>query len=180
MKTTTNGFKRSNEWLFYSDDVWLYKFPLSHCFTVELSEGTYNSPNSHSYCLNTKESKAQDHSCQPTRWASYPGTKCGPSARTPRCGSAPCCSCCRESRPPPWLTVVSACRHTSWQIPQSRCRLPHTPPSPLAVKLLQRSAMRISSWSRCSRPLAQTTSSTRRGQLSPMRPSISLLTARPK
>uniref|UniRef100_A0A3Q3BJE8 Phospholipid-transporting ATPase n=1 Tax=Haplochromis burtoni TaxID=8153 RepID=A0A3Q3BJE8_HAPBU len=53
-------------------------------------------------------------------------------------------------------------------------------PSPIAVKLLQRSAMRISSSSRGSMPLAHTTSSTSRGQFSPMRPSIILLTARPK
>ncbi len=65
-------------------------------------------------------------SCQPTRWASYQGTTCGPGAWTPRCGSAPCCSCCPGSTPPPWLTAESACPRTSSQTPQSHCRSLHT------------------------------------------------------
>ena len=53
-------------------------------------------------------------------------------------------------------------------------------PRPMADSWVQCFAMRISSSSRGRRPLAHTTSSTRRGQWRPTRPKTSLLTERPK
>lgn len=72
-------------------------------------------------------SLTSDHD-QPTRWASCQGTKCVPGAWTPHCGSAPCCSCCQGSAPPPWLTAGSICLRTSLQTQQIHCTSPHTLP----------------------------------------------------
>lgn len=138
---------------------------LYNCLTVRKTVATINVFNDSNVILIL-------HLSHPPRWASYQGTTCVPGAWTLRCGSAPCRSFCLGSAPPPWLTAESACAHTSSQTPQSRCRSPRTP--------RVRWPSSFCSSSRGSRPLAHATSSTSRGQFSPMRPSISLLTARPK